>query len=91
MSCMIYWRVYTLQHVLQLLLTYCIDEKHYFSIKYLNEKIQGMEFGYMEDTCPAPVENTKHLRQKGMIIVPWACYSSFLQLHNHGYLGTFYQ
>ena len=54
-----------LQHVLQLLLTYCIDEKQYFTLKMLNDKIEGVELGYMEDTRPAIIDNCKHLRQNG--------------------------
>ena len=55
----------TLQHVLQLLLPYCIEEKRYFRLKSLNDKIEGIELGYMEATRPAVVDNCKHLRQNG--------------------------
>ena len=58
----------TLQHVLQLLLTYCMDEKHYFTLKELNDNIEGMELGYMEDARPTIVDNHKHLRQNGILL-----------------------
>ena len=55
----------TLQHVLQLLLTYCIDD---FTLKELNDNIEGMELGYMEDARPTIVDNHKHLRQNGILL-----------------------
>ena len=58
----------TLQHVMQLLLSYCIEEKKYFTLQYLNQKIDGIELGYMEDNRPAPVDHCKHLRQNGILI-----------------------
>ena len=56
-----------LQHLLQLLLSYCIDEKKYFTLMALSETILGIELGYMEDNHPGPINNCKHLRQNGMI------------------------
>lgn len=53
-----------LQHVLQLLLCYCIEEC-LFTLSYLNEKMKGMELGYMEDNRPSPVDNCNHLKQNG--------------------------
>ena len=53
------------QHILQLLVSYCIDEKNYFNLSLLNAKIEGIELGYMENTRPAPVDNSWHLRQNG--------------------------
>lgn len=64
----------TLQHVLQLLLTYCIEEKGFFSLATLNEKIEGIELGYMETTRPAPVDHCKHMRQNGKYYYI-ACYN----------------
>ena len=58
----------TLQHVLQLLLAYCIDERKYFCIRTLNEKIKCMELGYMEDNCPSQLDHSKHLRQNSNIL-----------------------
>ena len=54
-----------MQHLLQLLFTYCIEEKRYFTLSTLNEKISGIELGYMEDNRPATIDNYKHLRQNG--------------------------
>ena len=56
----------TLQHILQLLLSYCSEEKHYFALQTLNSKILGIELGYMEHTRPARVDKCNHLRQNGM-------------------------
>ena len=50
-----------MQHLLQLLLTYCIEEKRYFTLSTLNEKISGIE---MEDNPPTTIDY-KHLRQNG--------------------------
>ena len=58
-----------LQHVIQLLLSYCIEEKKYFTLATLNEKILGIELGYMEDNRPAPLDHWKHIRQNGMVHV----------------------
>ena len=52
-----------MQHLLQLLLTYCIEEKRYFALSTLNEKISGIELGFMEDNRPTTIDNYKHLRQ----------------------------
>lgn len=55
-----------LQHILKLLLHYLMEEKKYFSLSYLNQKIQGMEFGYMDDNRPSPIgHGDKRLRQNG--------------------------
>ena len=53
------------QHILQLLVSYCIDENNYFNLSLLNANIEGIELGYMENTRPAPVDNSWHLRQNG--------------------------
>ena len=58
-----------LQHVIKLLLSYCIEEKKYFTLATLNEKILGIELGYMEDNRPAPLDHWKHIRQNGMVHV----------------------
>ena len=57
-----------LQHVLQLLLSHCIEDKHYFSLRDINEQIQGMEFSYVENNRPSLIDNHKHIRQNGKII-----------------------
>ena len=57
----------TIQHVLQLLLCYCIEDKHYFTLSFLNEKIEGIELGFMEDNRPAVIDQSKHIRQNGMV------------------------
>ena len=44
------------QHILQLLVSYCIDEKNYFNLSLMNE---------LGNTGPAPVDNSWHLRQNG--------------------------
>ena len=55
-----------LQHILKLLLHYLMEEKKYFSLSYLKRKIQGMEFGYMNDNHPSPIgHGDKRLRQNG--------------------------
>lgn len=60
-----------IQHLLPLLLTYCIEEKRYFTLSTLNEKISGIELGYMEDNRPSTIDNYKnvHLRQNGKKMV----------------------
>ena len=54
-----------LPHVLSLLLHYCIEEKRFFSMAYLNEKILNFEYGYMENSHPSPIDHSKHLKQNG--------------------------
>ena len=56
-----------LQHVLQLLLAYCIEKKRYFTLPMLNAKIEAIELGYMEDIRPAYVDHLRHLRQNGKL------------------------
>lgn len=60
-----------LQYELKLVLKHLIDECHCFHISTLNERIEGMELGYMETSRPEPItthtlrsdDNT--LKQKG--------------------------
>ena len=47
-----------LQHEHKLLLQYCIREQHYFSLTDLNERLVGVELGYMESDRPAPIETS---------------------------------
>ena len=57
-----------LQHIMKLILHYCTKEKKYFSIAQLNQTIDGMKLGYMEDNRPATlVHNDKILEQNGEI------------------------
>ena len=47
-------------------LEYCINEKKFFSIAQLNNKIKGIELGYLtDDNRPAVVGNLKDIRQNG--------------------------
>ena len=56
----------TLQHVLKLPLQYLMEKKKYFSISYLNQKIEAMELGYMEDNQPSLIAHGHNtLRQNG--------------------------
>ena len=56
-----------LQHLLRLLRCYCIEEQGLFTLSYLNEKILGFGFGYMEDNRPSPVDKCNHLKQNGTL------------------------
>ena len=56
------------QHLLQFLISYCIEQKKYFNMTLLNSKIEAIEMGYMEDTRPGPVDNSWHIRQNGTLM-----------------------
>ena len=56
-----------LQHVLKLLLHYCIEEKRYFTLTKLNRKISGIELGYMEDNRPSLIDHWSNIRQNGNV------------------------
>ena len=56
-----------LQHVLKLLLRYCIEEKRHFTLTKLNRKISGIELGYMEDNCPSLIDHWSNIRQNGNV------------------------
>ena len=59
-----------LQHIIKLLLCYLIEEKKYFSYSHLNQKIESMELGYMEDNHPSQISRSdKTLRQNGKLPV----------------------
>lgn len=56
----------SLQHIVMLIIHYLTKTKKYFSLKHLNQKIEGMELGYMEENRPSPVSRKdKTLRQNG--------------------------
>ena len=62
-----------LQYEAKLVLQHCIDRQKYFSLSTLNDKIEGMELGYMETDRPAPISaktlrahDSNALKQKGM-------------------------
>lgn len=56
----------SLQHIIMIMNDYLIKEKKYFPLKYLNQRIEGMELGYMEDNRPSPIsKRDKTLRQNG--------------------------
>ena len=58
-----------LQHILKQLLHVFTNEKKYFTLAYLNSKIEGMELGYMEDNCPSPIlQKDQTMRQNGNIV-----------------------
>ncbi len=64
-----------LQYELKLVLQYCIRTRRFFRLSALNEKIEGMELGYMESDRPAPItaktlrSTSNVLKQKGIVHV----------------------
>ena len=58
----------SIQHTIMLMIGYLTKDKKFFSLKYLNQKIEGMELGYMEDNRPSPIsKKDKTLKQNGML------------------------
>ena len=56
----------TLPHTLHQLLSYCVANKHFFTLSHLNERILSMELGFMERNRPAPIDKCDHFKQNGM-------------------------
>ena len=64
----------SLQHIIVLIIKYLTEEKRYFRLSYLNQRIEEIELGYMEDNRPSKLsKKDKTLRQNGMPMYMYIC------------------
>lgn len=88
-----------LQHILKQLLHVLTNEKKYFTLTHLNNKIEGMELGYMEDSRPSPIlRRDQTMRQNGNIVYMYVtaialactCTCTLFNVHLHMYHVNIY-